>query len=66
MPWLRENGASFDICNSILSIDDNLTIPFKELPAIIEIYQLKDEVRMLLCMKMKIRKTRRRESLVIL
>ena len=30
MPWLRENGATLDICNSKLSLDDNFAIPFKE------------------------------------
>src|SRR5438045_2974669 len=30
MPWLRENGATIDICNSKLSIGDNFAIPFEE------------------------------------
>ena len=30
MPWLRENGAILDICNSKLLLDDNFAIPFKE------------------------------------
>ena len=30
MPWLRENGANFDMHNSLLTIDDNFTIPFKK------------------------------------
>jgi len=29
-PWFRENGATLDICNSKLLLDDNFTIPFKE------------------------------------
>ena len=30
MPWLRENGANFDMHNSLLTIDDNFTIPFEK------------------------------------
>ena len=30
MPWFRENGATLDICNSKLLLDDNFAIPFKE------------------------------------
>src|SRR6266516_1974425 len=30
MPWLRENGATLDICNSKLLLDDNFAIPIKE------------------------------------
>ena len=29
-PWFRENGATLDICNSKLLLDDNFAIPFKE------------------------------------
>ena len=29
-PWFRENGATLDICDSKLLLDDNFTIPFKE------------------------------------
>jgi hypothetical protein len=32
MPWLRENGAKFDMSNLLFSIDDNFAIPFKEVP----------------------------------
>src|SRR5215470_1293786 len=28
VPWFRENGATLDICNSKLSLDNNFTIPF--------------------------------------
>ncbi|PKB96491.1 hypothetical protein RhiirA5_434745 [Rhizophagus irregularis] len=28
-PWFRENGATLDICNSKLLLDDNFAIPFK-------------------------------------
>jgi hypothetical protein len=28
-PWLRENSATLDICNSKLLLDDNFAIPFK-------------------------------------
>ena len=31
MPWFRENGATLDICNSKLLLDDNFAIPFKEI-----------------------------------
>src|SRR2546429_9656531 len=30
MPWFRENGATLDICNLKILLDDNFTIPFKE------------------------------------
>ncbi|PKC54970.1 hypothetical protein RhiirA1_476386 [Rhizophagus irregularis] len=30
MPWLRENGVNFDMHNSLLTIDDNFTIPFEK------------------------------------
>ena len=30
MPWFRENGATLDICNSKLLLDDNFAILFKE------------------------------------
>ena len=30
MPWLWENGANFDMHNSLLTIDDNFTIPFEK------------------------------------
>ena len=30
MPWFRENGATLDICNSKLLLDDNFAIPIKE------------------------------------
>jgi hypothetical protein len=30
MLWLRENGATLDICNSKLLLDDNFAIPFKK------------------------------------
>jgi hypothetical protein len=30
MPWLRENGATLDICNSKLLLDDNFAIPFEK------------------------------------
>ena len=29
-PWFQENGATLDICNSKLLLDDNFAIPFKE------------------------------------
>ena len=29
-PWFRENGATLDICNSKLLLNDNFAIPFKE------------------------------------
>src|ERR1044072_6749083 len=29
-PWFQENNATLDICNSKLSLDNNFTIPFKE------------------------------------
>ena len=29
-PWFQENGATLDICNSNLLLDDNFAIPFKE------------------------------------
>ena len=29
-PWFRENGATLDICDSKLLLDDNFAIPFKE------------------------------------
>ena len=29
-PWFRESGATLDICNSKLLLDDNFAIPFKE------------------------------------
>jgi hypothetical protein len=32
MPWLRENGATLDICNSKLLLDKNFAIPFKKVP----------------------------------
>jgi hypothetical protein len=32
MLWLRENGATLDICNSKLLLDDNFAIPLKEVP----------------------------------
>ena len=28
-PWFRESGATLDICNSKLLLDDNFAIPFK-------------------------------------
>ncbi|PKK56405.1 hypothetical protein RhiirC2_800096 [Rhizophagus irregularis] len=28
-PWFQENGATMDICNSKLLLDDNFVIPFK-------------------------------------
>ena len=30
MPWLRENGASLNMCNSTLTLDDDFVIPFKK------------------------------------
>ncbi|GBC19168.2 hypothetical protein GLOIN_2v1765345 [Rhizophagus irregularis DAOM 181602=DAOM 197198] len=30
MPWLQENGVNFDMHNSLLTIDDNFTIPFEK------------------------------------
>ena len=30
MLWFQENGATLDICNSKLLLDDNFAIPFKE------------------------------------
>ena len=30
MSWLQENGATLDICNSKLLLDDNFAIPIKE------------------------------------
>jgi len=30
MPWLRENDATLDICNSKLLLDDGFAIPFKK------------------------------------
>ena len=30
MPWFQENGVTLDICNLKLSLDDNFTIPIKE------------------------------------
>ena len=30
MPWFQENGATLDICNSKILLDDNFTIPIKE------------------------------------
>ena len=30
MPWFQENGATLDICNSKLLLDDNFAIPIKE------------------------------------
>ena len=30
MPWFQENGATLDICNSKLLLNDNFTIPFKK------------------------------------
>src|SRR5581483_5164254 len=35
MLWLRENGANFDMHNSLLTIDDNFTIPFKKVDYIL-------------------------------
>ena len=35
MPWLRENGANFDMHNSLLTIDDNFTIPFEKVDYIL-------------------------------
>jgi hypothetical protein len=32
MPWFRENGATLDICNSKLLLDDNFAISLKEVP----------------------------------
>ena len=29
-PWFQENGATLDICNSKLLLDDNFAIPIKE------------------------------------
>ncbi|PKC52869.1 hypothetical protein RhiirA1_513425 [Rhizophagus irregularis] len=29
-PWFQENGATLDICNSNLLLDNNFAIPFKE------------------------------------
>ena len=30
MPWFQENGATLDICNSKLLLDNNFATPFKE------------------------------------
>ena len=30
MPWLRENDATLDVCNSKLLLDDGFAIPFKK------------------------------------
>jgi hypothetical protein len=30
MPWLQENGVSFDIWNSKVLIGDNFAIPFED------------------------------------
>ena len=35
MPWLRENGVNFDMHNSLLTIDDNFTIPFEKVDYIL-------------------------------
>src|ERR1051325_566202 len=34
MPWFQENNATLDICNSKLSLDNNFSIPFKEVNCI--------------------------------
>jgi hypothetical protein len=31
MPWLKENGAKFDMVNSLLTIGDNFVIPFEDI-----------------------------------
>ena len=28
-PWLQKNNATIDMCNSLLTIDDNFAIPIK-------------------------------------
>jgi hypothetical protein len=30
LPWLKENGAKFDMINSLLTIGDNFAIPFED------------------------------------
>ena len=35
MLWLRENGANFNMHNSLLTIDDNFTIPFEKVDYIL-------------------------------